>query len=86
MTYGKLQKRSETIDALKNALYHAKCYDDLPMGEVPFTGVFVKAAFSTAHGFTKYYTFTNVDDVMRFMKGETFDFIREDEEFIKLCK
>ena len=84
LSYGKLQKRSETIEALKNALYHAKCYDTLPEGEQHYTSIFVKAATSDASGSTKNYTFTNTDDVMRFKKNKVFDFIREDAEFLAI--
>ncbi len=84
LSYGKLQKRSETIEALKNALYHAKCYDTLPEGEQHYTSIFVKAATSDASGNTKNYTFTNTDDVMRLMKNKVFDFIREDAEFLAI--
>lgn len=86
MAYGKLQKRSETIDALKNALYHAKCYDNLPEGEQHYTSTFVKAAVSDASRHTKNYTFTNTDDVMRLMKSKVFDFIRDDPQFTDLGK
>lgn len=86
MSYGKLQKRLETIDALRKALYHAKCYDNLPEGEQHYTSTFVRAATSDVSGHTKNYTFTSTDDVMRFMKSKVFDFIRNDAEFIELGK
>lgn len=86
LSYGKLQKCTETIEAFKNALYHAKCYDTLPEVEQHYTGAFVKAATSNTSGHTKNYTFTNVEDVKRFTKSKTFDFLREDEDFIKLSQ
>lgn len=86
LSYGKLQKRSETIEALKNALYHAKCYDTLPEGELHYTSIFVTAAISDVSGHTKNCTFTNADNVLRFMKTKTFDFLRADAEFMELEK
>lgn len=81
MSYAKLHKSAETIDALKKALYHAKCYDDLPKEELHYTSIFVNAATSDASGFTKNYTFTNTDDVMRISKLKIFDFVRDDLDF-----
>ena len=81
MSYAKQQKRAETVEALKNALYHAKCYDTLPPKEQHYTSAFVKAATSDASGFTKNYTCTNTDAVKRFMKNKMFDFLRDDADF-----
>ena len=79
--YARLQKSGETIDALKKAFYHAKCYDNLPKEKVRYTSIFVNAAKSDASGFSKNYTFTNQDDVIRFSKNKTFDFVKNDLDF-----
>ena len=82
MSYAKLQKQAETVEALKKALYHAKCFDDLPMEILHYTSIFVSSAISDASGFSKNYTCTNVDDVIGFSKNKAFDFIRDSLEFI----
>ena len=81
MSYAKLHKSDETIEAIKKALYHAKCYDNLPKEELHYTSTFVNAATSDASGFTKNYTFTNTDDVMRISKLKIFDFVRSELDF-----
>lgn len=81
MSYAKLKKSRETIEAIKKALHHAKCYDNLPKEEVHYTSTFVNAATSDASGFTKNYTFTNADDVTRISKLKMFDFVRNDLDF-----
>ena len=45
------------------------------------TSIFVNAAKSDASGFSKNYTFTNQDDVIRFSKNKTFDFVKNDLDF-----
>ena len=81
MSYAKLKKSRETIEAIKKALHHAKCYDNLPKEEVHYTSTFINAATSDASGFTKNYTFTNADDVTRISKLKMFDFVRNDLDF-----
>ncbi len=76
-SYAKLQKSAETIKALKNALYHAKCYDNLPEEETHYTSVFINEAASGRAGRSKNYTSSNEDYVMHFMKSKRFDFIRD---------
>ena len=80
-SYAKLQKQAETIEALKKALYHAKCYDNLPKEIMHYTSVFVSSATSDASGFSKNYTFTNEDDVIKFSKNKAFDFVRDSLDF-----
>ena len=84
MSYAKLHKSDETIEAIKKALYHAKCYDNLSKEELHYTSIFVNAATSDASGFTKNYTFTNADDVMRISKLKIFDFVRDDLDFTNI--
>jgi len=81
MGYAKLQMSAETIDALKKAMYHAKRYDNLPKEELHYTSTFVNAATSDASGFTKNYTFTNADSVIRISKLKIFDFVRDRLDF-----
>ena len=84
--YGKLGKEEETIDALKSALYHAKCFDTLPKDEQHYTSIFVNAASSDASKFSKNYTESDIDTVKEFMKSKVFDFLRHDERFLSLGK
>ena len=81
MSYAKMQKADKTIEALKKAFHHAKSYDDLPKEELHYTSIFVNAATSDASGFTKNYTFTNTDDVIRFSRLKIFDFVRNELDF-----
>ena len=81
MGYAKLKKSAETIEALRKAMYHAKCYDNLPREEQHYTSVFVNASTSDASKHTKNYTFTNEEDVIRFSKIKAFDFVRDDLKF-----
>ncbi|MBP3347966.1 MAG: hypothetical protein J6L92_04340, partial [Clostridia bacterium] len=78
MSYAKLKKSRETIEAIKKALHHANCYDNLPKREVHYTSTFVNAATSDASISTKNYTFTNAEDVIRISKLKIFDFVRTD--------
>ncbi len=83
-SYAKLRKRDETINALKKAFHHANCFDNPPEGEQHFTSVFVKHATSDASTISKNYTGTLTEGVMKSLQNKAFDFIREDEEFIRL--
>ncbi len=84
--YAKRKEREKTIHALKEALIHAKYYDNLPKCERHFTSVFVKYATCDASKTSKNYTGTLEEDLRRHMQNGVFDFLREDEEFIQLCK
>ncbi len=81
ISYAKLQKPQETIYSLKKAVYHAKCYDNLPQTEQPYTSMFVNGATSDASEFTKNYTVSNVDNIIRCSKSKLFDFIRDSLDF-----
>lgn len=83
--YASQKKREETIDSLKKAFYHAKMFENHPEGEQHLTSVFVRAVTSDASKCTKNYSGTNTDEVKEMMKiDNTFDFLRNDEEFIAL--
>ncbi len=84
--YAKQQNREETIQALKMALHHAKCYDELPAGEQHYTSALVNAATDDKAGFTKNYTATNQQNVLTFMKHKCFDFVRDDPAFVELAE
>lgn len=86
MSYAKLGKREEAIEALRGAFCHARSYDSLPCGEMHYTSAFVSSATSDKSKHTKNYTCTNTDDVKRFMQNKVFDFIRGDAEFKSLVK
>jgi len=73
----KLGKVEETVEALQKALYHATCFDSLPHTKQHYTSVFVNGATSDASGFSRNYTCTNAEDVIRFSKGKRFDFVRD---------
>ena len=81
MSYAKMQKADQTIETLKKAFHHAKCFDNLPKEELHYTSIFVNAATSDASGFTKNYTFTNTDDVIRISRLKIFDFVRNELDF-----
>ena len=81
MSYAKMQKADQTIEALKKAFHHAKAFDNLPKEELHYTSIFVNAATSDASGFTKNYTFTNADDVTRISRLKIFDFVRNELDF-----
>lgn len=83
--YAKLQNREKTIEAFKMAVYHAKCYDELPAGKRNYTSVLVNAATDDKAGFTKNYTSTNQQNVLAFMKNKCFDFVRDDPAFVELA-
>ena len=76
--------KSYTLDELKKALDHAKCYDNLPKCEQHFTSIFVKSATCDASKTSTNYTGTLEDDIRNHMKNSVFDFIREDAEFLSL--
>ena len=82
MSYAKLRKNSETVEALNNAMYHARSFDNLPKEELHYTSVFVNATTSNALEFTKNYTFTSVEEVTRFTKLKIFDFVRDSLDFL----
>ncbi len=84
--YAKLKKRENTIDALKKALYHANCYDNLQKCEQHFTSAFVKFATCDASKTSTNYTGTLEADIRNHMQNSVFDFLREDAEFIQLGK
>jgi len=81
MSYANLKLKEETLNALKKALYHARCFDNLESGEHHYTSIFVNAATSDNKRFSKNYSGTNENDVLRLMGTKAFDFLREDEEF-----
>jgi len=85
-SYARLKKREETIDALKNALHHAKCYDNLPAGEQHYTSLFVKATSTDASRTAKNYTETDTYLVKQYMQHKVFDFLRGDDAFLQLEK
>lgn len=84
--YAKLHNREKTIEALKMAMHHAKCYDELPEGKRNYTSVLVNAASVDTATFSKNYTCTNRENVLAFMKNKWFDFIRDDPAFVELAE
>lgn len=84
--YAELNNANETLSALEKALYHAKKFDSIPSGELPYTSKYVKYAIEDISFDTKNYTETNSEIVHKFMKSKKFDFIREDPRFIALTK
>ncbi len=83
-SYAVLQKREETLEALKQALYHAKRFDGQPAGKQSYTSVFLSATGCDAELCTKNYEHTDVESVKSFMQSKWFDFLRENAEFVAL--
>lgn len=84
--YAEQINRTETIEALKRALYHAEQVDNSLDGDQHYTSIFVSAATSDTSKCTKNYNDSNTDTVLHFMKQKEFDFLRNDEEFMALGK
>lgn len=84
--HAKLGRKEKTLDALKNAFYHAERFDALPEDEQHFTSIFVKAQTFSASNIVKNYSSPTTDDVKSTMKKKEFDFLRDNEEFIALEK
>lgn len=84
--YAELGESENSISALEKALYHAKCFDELPAIEQNFTSDFVNLVTSDPSTYTKNYAFSNQEDVQRMMKSRKFDFLRTEDRFIKLQK
>ena len=85
-SYAELNNADESISALEKALYHAKEFDSIPSGELPYTSKYVKYAIEDISFNNKNYIETNVEIVRKFMKSKRFDFICEDPRFIALTK
>ncbi len=84
--YAEIGDGENCISALKKAMFHARCFDELPKTEQKFTSEYVNLVTSDPSKYTKNYAFTNQEDVQRKLKLRKFDFVREDERFIKLQK
>ena len=84
--YAGLQKSAETIDAFRNALFHARAYDNLPEGEQNYTSIFVKTEASNRASHTKNYIETDEENVKSHMRMKAFDFLRDDPDFVELSK
>lgn len=82
--YAKLERKAETLDALKNAFYHAERFDAPPEDKQHYTSIFVKAQTFSASNIVKNYSSPTADGVKSTMKKKEFDFLRDDEEFITL--
>lgn len=85
-SYAKLQNREKTIEALKMAIYHARCFDEISSGVYNYTSEFVDSASFDTATFSKNYTSTDQEAVLRFMENKWFDFIRDDPAFIELVE
>lgn len=81
-SYAELNNADESISALEKALYHAKKFDSIPSGEIPYTSKYVRYAFEDISFDKKNYTDTNEEFVRELMKSNKFDFVREDPRFL----
>ena len=81
-----LGKIEETLESLRQALYHAQKADEQPGGKQHYTSVFVSAATSDSEKCTKNYTETETELVLNRMTDSAFDRIRDDPRFIALLK
>ncbi len=85
-SYAKLKNREETLSALKNAFYYAEKYDSQPIGKQHFTSIFINYACSDSSRSTTNTTKSNKEIMREYMGFNEFDFLREDDEFIEMCK
>ena len=83
--YAQLKKGEETIETLKKALHHAKCFDAIHAGKYRYTSVFVNAAFFNTDTYGKAYTSTSREKVYKFMQNESYDFVRDDPAFVEFA-
>ncbi len=74
--HAELGHRTETVEAIRQALYHAEQYDAQPAEERHYTSVFVSAMSENAGGTTKNFTESNAEIVRMWMKSKRFDFVR----------
>ena len=84
LAYAKLGDRDNAIENIKKALFHADKYDHLPNIVEHYTSMFISSATADHSSSTKNYRETNTQLVLNNTKRSCFDFIRDDEEFIKL--
>lgn len=88
--HAKLQHRVETLDALKNAVEHAKCFDrratDPASDKVNYSSVFVSRATDDPAGYSKNFKETHLQMLRQDMIRKCFDFVREEPDFVALQK
>ncbi len=78
--------RGEVISNLKEALHHARMFDDREPGEHHYTSIYVCEATSDRTKSSKNYTETHEELIRSRMKNNTFDFVRDDPEFAALAE
>ncbi len=74
--HAELGHKTETVEAIRQALYHAEQYDAQPAEERHYTSVFVSAMSENAGGTTKNFTESNAEIVRMWIKSKRFDFVR----------
>lgn len=82
--YARLKNRERTLEALSAAMFHAEKADNLPAGSHHYTSVFVSEAVHETEATTKNYTESNVESLKRQMSAEIFDFVRDEDEFVRI--
>ncbi|MBQ7827468.1 MAG: helix-turn-helix transcriptional regulator [Clostridia bacterium] len=78
--------RDDVISNLKEALYHARMFDNQEPGEHHYTSIFVCEATYDRSNSSKNYTETHEELIRSGMNHNTFDFIRDDPEFVALME
>ncbi len=81
--YAEILDKENTLDALKKALYHAECYDNLPHTKQKYTSIYVSSAYYAPRTDIQNQT-VHKDEVLHMMSFPPFEFLKNDPEFIGL--
>jgi len=81
--YANEKDKENTLDCLRKAKYHAAKYDNLPVGETHYTGIFFEHVSFNSAETTKNYTETHVDMIKELLKRNCFDFLRLDSNYME---
>ncbi len=80
------KEKKETLEAIEKALHHARKNDALQLKKQNYTSIFVSAASCNPKRFTKNYTETHTEIILKRLKHKEFDFLQNDPAFIELIK
>ena len=80
------KEKKETLEAVEKALYHARKNDTLQLKNQNFTSVFVSSASCDPNRFTKNYTETHTQIILKRLKHKEFEFLQNDPAFIELMQ
>lgn len=82
--YARFGKRKEMLESLKKSMYHARCYDDLPVGENNYTAPLVSAASCSILDSGEYSSEVTVQAFINALNNQCYDSYRDDPEFVEL--